>query len=68
MVQLTAQFSDSSCLLAVGCSHQRAWEYFVESIGQPLAFPVERCEPSPKFGICRDGNGRAYMGYGTDPR
>ncbi|XP_064536110.1 pancreatic lipase-related protein 2 [Drosophila montana] len=54
--------------IIIGCSHQRAWEYFVESIGQPLAFPVERCEPSPKLGICRDGNGRAYMGYGADPR
>lgn len=54
--------------VAVGCSHQRAWEYFVESIRQPLAFPVERCEPSQHFGSCRDGNGRAYMGYGADPR
>ncbi|ALC42809.1 CG6472, partial [Drosophila busckii] len=54
----------------IGCSHQRAWEYFVESIRQPLAFPSERCEPSELFGICRDGgssNG-AYMGYGADPR
>ncbi|XP_023163398.2 phospholipase A1 VesT1.02 [Drosophila hydei] len=54
--------------IIIGCSHQRAWEYFVESIRHPLAFPVERCEPSQHFGICRDGNGRAYMGYGADPR
>lgn len=52
----------------VGCSHQRAWEYFVESIRQPLAFPSERCEASENIGNCRMSNGRAFMGYGADPR
>ncbi|EDV98483.1 GH22648 [Drosophila grimshawi] len=55
--------------IIIGCSHQRAWEYFVESIRQPLAFAAERCEPSQNFGICRNGNkGVAHMGYAADPR
>ncbi|KAL7736975.1 hypothetical protein ACLKA6_008834 [Drosophila palustris] len=54
--------------IIIGCSHQRAWEYFVESIGQPLAFPTDSCEPSPYFNNCRIGYARAYMGYGADPR
>ncbi|XP_030387854.1 phospholipase A1 VesT1.02 [Scaptodrosophila lebanonensis] len=54
--------------IIIGCSHQRAWEYFVESVHQPLAFHAKRCEPSQTFGVCRDGNGRAYMGMGADYR
>uniref|UniRef100_A0A1B0BVR0 Lipase domain-containing protein n=1 Tax=Glossina palpalis gambiensis TaxID=67801 RepID=A0A1B0BVR0_9MUSC len=55
--------------ILVGCSHQRAWEYFIESIRNPLAFQANRCEPSKLFGICqRDGNGMAYMGMGADRR
>jgi len=55
--------------LTVGCSHQRAWEYFVESVGQPRGFPAQRCEPSEMFGICREpGGGPAFMGMGADPR
>uniref|UniRef100_A0A1A9ZP98 Lipase domain-containing protein n=1 Tax=Glossina pallidipes TaxID=7398 RepID=A0A1A9ZP98_GLOPL len=55
--------------ILVGCSHQRAWEYFIESIHYPLAFEANRCEPSKLFGICQhDGNGKAYMGMGADQR
>uniref|UniRef100_A0A1A9WK45 Lipase domain-containing protein n=1 Tax=Glossina brevipalpis TaxID=37001 RepID=A0A1A9WK45_9MUSC len=55
--------------ILVGCSHQRAWEYFIESIRYPLAFPASRCEPSKLFGICQlDGNSKAYMGMGADRR
>lgn len=57
------------CFRLVGCSHQRAWEYFIESIRYPLAFEANRCEPSKLFGICQhDGNGKAYMGMGADRR
>ncbi|SPP74827.1 phospholipase A1 VesT1.02 [Drosophila guanche] len=55
--------------IIIGCSHQRAWEYFVESVAQPRGFPAKRCEPSPTFGVCRDGGkGAAFMGMGADPR
>ncbi|XP_062134949.1 pancreatic lipase-related protein 2 [Drosophila sulfurigaster albostrigata] len=54
--------------IIIGCSHQRAWEYFEESIQQPLAFPSERCEPSQNVANCGTGYERAYMGYGADPR
>ncbi|XP_037951555.1 phospholipase A1-like [Teleopsis dalmanni] len=54
--------------IIIGCSHQRAWEYFMESVKWPLAFPTNRCEPSKTFAICKDGNGRAYMGMGADRR
>lgn len=56
-------------LFAVGCSHQRAWEYFIESVHYPMAFPANRCEPSKLFGTCRDGgDGKAFMGMGADKR
>ncbi|XP_002063646.3 phospholipase A1 VesT1.02 [Drosophila willistoni] len=55
--------------IIIGCSHQRAWEYFVESVRQPRAFPVQRCEASQTVGICRmGGNRNAFMGMGADPR
>ncbi|KNC33420.1 hypothetical protein FF38_09862 [Lucilia cuprina] len=54
--------------IIIGCSHQRAWEYFIESIRRPYAFPANRCEPSKLFGTCRDGNGKAFMGMGADKR
>lgn len=54
--------------LVVGCSHQRAWEYFIESVKWPQAFPVNGCEPSKTFAICKDGNGRAFMGMSADRR
>ncbi|XP_053962049.1 pancreatic lipase-related protein 2 [Anastrepha ludens] len=54
--------------ILIGCSHQRAWEYFVESINRPYAFPVDSCEPTEQFGRCKDGNGRAFMGIAADQR
>ncbi|XP_016968179.1 pancreatic lipase-related protein 2 [Drosophila biarmipes] len=55
--------------IIVGCSHQRAWEYFVESVAQPRGFPAQRCEPSEMIGVCREpGGGPAFMGMGADPR
>uniref|UniRef100_A0A0A1XE33 Pancreatic lipase-related protein 2 n=1 Tax=Zeugodacus cucurbitae TaxID=28588 RepID=A0A0A1XE33_ZEUCU len=54
--------------IIVGCSHQRAWEYFVESINRPHAFLANKCEPKNEFGRCKDGNSRAYMGIAADRR
>ncbi|XP_036333610.1 pancreatic lipase-related protein 2 [Rhagoletis pomonella] len=54
--------------ILIGCSHQRAWEYFVESINRPYGFPVDICEPSKQFTSCKDGNGRAFMGIAADHR
>lgn len=58
----------------VGCSHQRAWEYFIESIQRPNAFLATHCEPksapptkSPHDINC-DKNISAYMGYNADTR
>ncbi|CAD7011803.1 unnamed protein product [Ceratitis capitata] len=52
--------------ILIGCSHQRAWEYFVESINNPYAFPVDKCEPTNEFGRCKEGNGGAFMGMAAD--
>lgn len=41
-------------IFIVGCSHRRAWQYFIESIDQPLAFPA-KCEQ-------RCDKCKAYMG------
>lgn len=57
-----------SSIFVVGCSHQRAWEYFVESISKPYTFPVDKCEPTNEFGRCKDGNSGAYMGIAADRR
>lgn len=58
-----------SIYFLVGCSHQRAWEYFVESVGQPKSFPAQRCESSESIGACREaGNRPSFMGMGADPR
>ncbi|XP_017108513.2 pancreatic lipase-related protein 2 [Drosophila bipectinata] len=55
--------------IIIGCSHQRAWEYFVESVGQPKSFPSQRCESSESIGACREpGNSPSFMGMGADPR
>uniref|UniRef100_A0A034WE39 Pancreatic lipase-related protein 2 n=1 Tax=Bactrocera dorsalis TaxID=27457 RepID=A0A034WE39_BACDO len=54
--------------IIIGCSHQRAWEYFVESINKPYAFPVDKCEPTNEFGRCKEGNSGAYMGMAADRR
>ncbi|XP_059622545.1 phospholipase A1 2 [Phlebotomus argentipes] len=58
----------------VGCSHQRAWQYFVESIRRPKAFLATKCEKSsqkvkgkPKLESC-DRNITAYMGLHADHR
>lgn len=51
--------------VVVGCSHQRAWEYFVESVRRPEAFLADRCEfkkdNQPQPGECETGV-KAYMG------
>lgn len=56
----------------VGCSHQRAWEYFIESINRPYSFLVARCEPNTaatnKTDINCDNNVPAYMGFNADKR
>ncbi|XP_013100122.2 pancreatic lipase-related protein 2 isoform X2 [Stomoxys calcitrans] len=63
------EIANNRWLGILSCSHQRAWEYFIESVHYPMAFPANRCEPSKLFGTCRDGgNGKAFMGYGADKR
>ncbi|KAM7341893.1 inactive pancreatic lipase-related protein 1 isoform 2-T2 [Cochliomyia hominivorax] len=62
------EIANNRWLGILSCSHQRAWEYFIESIRRPYAFPANRCEPSKLFGTCRDGNGKAFMGMGADKR
>ncbi|XP_067626693.1 pancreatic lipase-related protein 2 isoform X2 [Eurosta solidaginis] len=54
--------------IIIGCSHQRAWEYFLESIERPYGFPVESCEPTKVSKKCKYGNGRAFMGMAADRR
>ncbi|GAB0093979.1 inactive pancreatic lipase-related protein 1 [Sergentomyia squamirostris] len=60
----------------VGCSHQRAWQYFVESIRRPKAFLATKCEKSrhrvkevkrQEYEDC-DGSITAYMGLMADQR
>lgn len=54
----------------MGCSHQRAWEYFIESIKRPNTFLTSHCEPSTKNStdISCDKNITAYMGLHADKR
>lgn len=60
-----------SYFITVGCSHQRAWQYFVESVGSVQSFPAEKCENSTKLydneEFCRRDL-IAYMGMGADKR
>lgn len=52
----------------VGCSHVRAWQYFVESIRRPEAFLAERCETiNNESEECAE-NVEAYMGFKADRR
>lgn len=54
---------------SVGCSHQRAWEYFIESIYRPQSFLTSYCEPFTKnSSINCDKNVAAYMGLHADKR
>lgn len=56
-------------LIAVGCSHQRAWVYFVESIRRPMAFLADRCEAAFELGYTEcHTNLTAYMGMKADKR
>lgn len=55
----------------VGCSHQRAWEYFVESLRRPYTFLSDKCEISNvakrRTGEC-EPTVKAYMGMSADTR
>uniref|UniRef100_A0A336LSY7 CSON003911 protein n=1 Tax=Culicoides sonorensis TaxID=179676 RepID=A0A336LSY7_CULSO len=53
----------------VGCSHQRAWVYFVESVRRPKAFMAERCEAALELENKNcTSNMTAYMGMKADKR
>lgn len=53
----------------MGCSHQRAWLYFVESIRRPQAFIAERCEAALELGNKNcTSNMTAYMGMKADKK
>ncbi|XP_031635102.1 lipase member H-like [Contarinia nasturtii] len=64
--------------IVVGCSHQRAWEYFIESLSRANAFLATYCEPAtePKSllpinnqtEINCDKKISAYMGFNADTR
>lgn len=47
-------FFTFKCNFPVACSHDRAWEYFAESIINPIGFPSLRCSNYESFtnGTC----------------
>ncbi|XP_037032003.1 lipase member H [Bradysia coprophila] len=53
-----------------GCSHQRAWEYFVESIRRPNSFLASRCEPSDSNNSINncDRKMKAFMGMNANDK
>lgn len=69
------------CMHIVGCSHQRSWQYFVESVRRPGSFLARRCKPMEKTRAdalqavtlpndlkgC-DGETVAYMGMNANER
>jgi hypothetical protein len=55
-------------VFSVGCSHQRSWQYFVESIRRPRAFLANKCEPSGNRTKECNQTIKAYMGFGADRR
>lgn len=57
------------CVFIVGCSHQRSWEYFIESIQRPNAFLADSCVPGANSSIVScDTSIQAYMGIDADER
>lgn len=52
----------------VGCSHIRAWQYFVESIRRPEAFLADRCEYTNNESKECLQSVEAYMGLKSSPR
>lgn len=56
--------------ILVGCSHQRSWQYFIESIRRPKAFYAKRCEPSKKTNKNKScpQSIKAFMGLSADSR
>lgn len=61
---LTSRFS----IATVGCSHVRAWQYFVESIRRPQAFLSERCENTNNESFECLQSVPAYMGFAANRR
>lgn len=55
----------------IGCSHQRAWQYFVESLKRPQAFLADKCEPKKENETeeneC-DNSVVAYMGINANAK
>ncbi|CRK95612.1 CLUMA_CG009071, isoform A [Clunio marinus] len=54
--------------IVVGCSHVRAWQYFVESIRRPMAFLSDRCEQTNNESKECLQSIEAYMGFKADRR
>lgn len=52
----------------VGCSHVRAWQYFVESIRRPMAFLCDRCDQTNNESKECMQSVPAYMGFKADRR
>ncbi|KAK0084304.1 hypothetical protein PV325_007299 [Microctonus aethiopoides] len=75
-------YRQPSCYIhEIGCSHQRAWIIFAESILTPYEFPAFKCGKAGKLGkvkllLGRLGNPQSncqkfegdYMGYITSPK
>ncbi|KAG5667207.1 hypothetical protein PVAND_015198 [Polypedilum vanderplanki] len=52
--------------IIVGCSHSRAWQYFVESIYRPTAFECDRCEQTNNESKECNETIKAFMGLNAD--
>lgn len=62
------QFTQLSLQPSVGCSHVRAWQYFVESIRRPEAFLTDSCESTNNESNECVQSIPAYMGFSADRR
>lgn len=65
---LSYEFLNPICFFTVGCSHVRAWQYFVESIRRPEAFLAAKCEHTNNESKECLESVPAYMGFKADRR
>lgn len=56
--------------IILGCSHQRSWQYFIESLKRPKGFRSRRCERSEYFDEkdCCHADVEAFMGIAANKR
>ncbi|XP_034826443.1 pancreatic triacylglycerol lipase-like [Maniola hyperantus] len=58
--------SQPGCLL-LGCSHNRSWMLYVESVLNPLAFPARKCKDWDAFKKGQCESEISYMGHPSGP-